>query len=102
GPLCQFGRPGALSFRPALNVDGDASARLGAPNGAENHGETADVVVADRLRLDAFANRRHEVMEHAEMPANAIVGSERRRLDRLDRVEEAVALAGSESFDADR
>jgi hypothetical protein len=41
-------------------------------------------------------------MENAEMPADAVIGSQRGLLDRLDRVEEALALAGNESFDADR
>ena len=45
------------------------------------------------LRLRAVADRRDEILDDAEMAADAVARIERRHRDRLDFVEEAVAHA---------
>src|SRR5271165_6916055 len=67
-------------------LDRHASAGLGALDRAEHHGETADVVLARRLRLRAAANRGYEVAQNAEMTADAIALGQRRRFDLFDRI----------------
>src|SRR5271157_5574593 len=80
------------SLIPLSSLDRHASARLGALDRAQNHGQTADIVLPRRFRLRARANRGHEVAEDAEMSADAIVLGEGRRLDRRDGSEEAIAF----------
>ena len=91
-----------LKWLSCSDDDVDALARFGALDRAENHGEAQNVVATRRLRLGARANRRHEVPNDPEMAADAIVLGQRRRLDCRDRIEEAVAFAGREPFDANR
>src|SRR6185369_16862060 len=70
---------------------GDALAALGALDRAEHHRKAFDVVGAVGLRPRAIADRCNEILDDAEVSANAVGGIERRHVDRLDLVEEALA-----------
>ena len=61
----------------------------------------ADVVAADSFGLAPGPDGRNEIRENAEMPVNAILRRERRRLDRSRRVEQAIALSRPENLDSD-
>ena len=63
-------------------ADRDLAPGLGALDGAEDHGEALDIVLAARLGRRAAPDRRHEIANDAEMAADAIGIRERRNVDR--------------------
>src|SRR4051794_2226325 len=75
-------------------LDRDAAARLGTFDRAEHHRQALDVVAARRLRLRSVLHGCDEILDDAEMAADAVARVERRHLDRPLLLQDAVALVG--------
>ncbi len=65
----------------------------------EDHGQRANVVAPRRFGLCSRTDRPDEIGENAEMPADAILRREWRRISRFQPIEQAAAVARLDNLD---